>query len=180
MIKLFWKKLSDNAVIPTKTAENIGYDIYHTYEGTFHIGPHETKLVPTGLAVAIIDENIFGFMQPSKDFALIAKDRGSTGSIGLHTYCGVIDSGYRGEIFIALHNSNDVPVVFDPNVSKTKREYDDFGMLESIHYPFTKAIAQLILVESYHVESLEIEDEETWKSLCNTERGEGKLGSSNK
>lgn len=180
MIKLLWKKTRYNATIPTKTKENIGYDVYHTYEEPFAIQPHETVMLPTGLAVAIVDVNsINGYIQSSNDFALIAKDRGSTGSIGLHTYCGVIDAGYRGEIFIAIHNSNDVPVEFD-EVEKTKKEYDDFGNLQCIVYPLNKAIAQLILVESYHVESAEIDDEASWSALCNTERGTGALGSSGK
>lgn len=180
MIKLLWKKLQDNAIIPTKTIENIGYDIYHTYTEPFVIEPHETVMVPTGLAVAIVTSNTTdGQVEGTNNYALIAKDRGSTGSIGLHTYCGVIDAGYRGEIFIALHNSNDVPIDFC-DVQKSKKCYDDLGELECIAYPLTKAIAQLILVDSYNVESEEVKDDELWISLCNTKRGDGKLGSSQK
>ena len=170
-MKLFWKKISSEAVIPTKTNENIGYDIYGVYDGKaeLEIGPQETKMIPTGLAVAICNDD----GTPNFNYALIAKDRGSTGSVGLHTHCGVIDAGYRGEIFIAIHNSNDYPVYITDKLYKTYLKDD------ALFYPQTKAIAQLILVEDVKAASVEI-DEETFAALANTERGTGALGSSGK
>lgn len=81
----------------------------------------------------------------------IIKERGSTGSKGLAVRCGVIDSGYRGEWFIGI-----------VNVGK-----------ERVVYPKEKAIAQVVWVKA---EELEFEDGE----LGESERGEGKLGSSGK
>lgn len=170
-MKLFWKKLNSEAAIPTKTNENIGYDIYGIYgnQDELEIGPQETKMIPTGLAVAICNDD----GTPTFDYALIAKDRGSTGSVGLHTHCGVIDAGYRGEIFIAIHNSNDYPVYITNKLNKTYLADD------ALFYPQTKAIAQLILVEDIKAASVEV-DEETFAALANTERGTGALGSSGK
>lgn len=180
MYKILWKKLQDNAIIPSKTKENIGYDIYHTNTEDFEIAPHETVMVPTGLAAAIVEEEFYSVEPKSSNrFALIAKDRGSTGSIGLHTHCGVIDAGYRGEIFIALSNTNNAPIVFTSKVKKTQKICVGDELLK-ILYPIDKAIAQLIVVESYDFISEEITNDETWIRLCNTERGEGKLGSSQK
>ena len=171
MIKLLWMKLNSEAAIPTKTNENIGYDIYGIYEEgiDLEIPPHCTKMIPTGLAVAICYDD----GTPNFNYALIAKDRGSTGSIGLHTYCGVIDAGYRGEIFIAIHNSNEYPVYFTDKLNKA------YVTDDALFYPKTKAIAQLILVKDIKAESVEV-DEATFAALCNTKRGTGALGSSGK
>ena len=51
----------------------------------------------------------------------------------------------------------------------------------SIRYPFSKAIAQLILIPQPEVESSEVNQEE-WETLFahNSKRGLGKLGSSGK
>lgn len=170
-MKLFWKKLNSEAAIPTKTNENIGYDIYGVYNGgvDLEIPPHCTQMIPTGLAVAICNDD----GTPNFNYALIAKDRGSTGSVGLHTYCGVIDAGYRGEIFIAVHNSNEYPVYITDRLNKSY--VGDDGLF----YPKTKAIAQLILVEDIKAESVEV-DEATFAALANTKRGTGALGSSGK
>ncbi len=170
-MKLLWKKLNSEAVIPTKTDENIGYDIYGVYdEGIdLEIPPHCTQMISTGLAVAICNDD----GTPSFNYALIAKDRGSTGSVGLHTYCGVIDAGYRGEIFIAIHNSNEYPVCITDRLKKF------FVGDDTLFYPKTKAIAQLILVEDIKAESVEV-DEATFAALANTKRGTGALGSSGK
>ena len=175
-IILLWKKLKDNAIIPSKDEENIGYDIYAAESDSFWLLPHETKMISTGLAVAIIDADK---NEASNDYALIAKDRGSTGSIGLHTHCGVIDAGYRGEIFIALCNTGDYPILFTNDIKKVVKEYDDFGAIDYICYPLSKAITQVIVSKSYNFKSIEADDE-TWAAFSSTKRGDGKLGSSQK
>ena len=48
---------------------------------------------------------------PSKYYFQV-EERGSTGSKGIKKSAGVIDSGYRGEIFIAITNSTDNYLVF--------------------------------------------------------------------
>lgn len=171
MIKLLWKRLNSEATIPTKRDEDIGYDIYGVYkEGIdLEIPPHHTQMIPTGLVVAICNEdNTLNF-----NYGLIAKDRGSTGSVGLHTYCGVIDAGYRGEIFIAIHNSNEYPVYITDRLNKV------YVTDDALFYPKTKAITQLMVVENIKTKSIEV-DEATFAALANTERGTGKLGSSQK
>ena len=47
------------------------------------------------------------------------------------------------------------------------------------YYPVSKGIAQIIPIAQPVVESHEA-DEAEWAKLCNTERGEGKLGASGK
>ena len=192
---LYFAKVNPNAIIPTKEKENAGYDIYACFNKDFlAIPPHSTKLVPTGIASAISDKYYLG-----------VAERGSTGKIGMKYSAGVIDSGYRGEIFIGLSNINDVPIViskltreeleenygkigYGETIYMTEEEYEDLIYLEDyeehdnltcIIYPYSKAIAQLIVHEVHNeVEPKEISYEEL--QSIPSKRGTGSLGSSGK
>ena len=192
---LYFAKVNPNAIIPTKEKENAGYDIYACFNKDFLvIPPHSTKLVPTGIASAISDKYYLG-----------VAERGSTGKIGMKYSAGVIDSGYRGEIFIGLSNINDVPIViskltreeleendgkigYGETIYMTEEEYEDLIYLEDyeeynnltcIIYPYSKAIAQLIVHEVHNeVESKEVSYEEL--QSIPSKRGTGSLGSSGK
>ncbi len=98
-------KVKESAIIPTKEKENAGFDIYACWEGISKsdkiIRPHHTKLIPTGIACALPIEYYFQ-----------VEERGSTGSKGIKKGAGVVDSGYRGEIFIAITNANDRYLIF--------------------------------------------------------------------
>ena len=53
---LVFAKVRPDAIIPTKDTENAGYDIYANFEEDYLIiPPHETVLVPTGIASAMTD-----------------------------------------------------------------------------------------------------------------------------
>lgn len=191
---LYFAKVNPNAIIPTKEKENAGYDIYACFDKDFLvIPPHSTKLIPTGIASAISDKYYLG-----------VAERGSTGKIGMKYSAGVIDSGYRGEIFIGLSNINDVPIViskltreellekygkigYGGTIYMTEEEYDyliylkdeEYDNLECIIYPYSKAIAQLIVHEVHN----EVEPKEiSYKELQSipSKRGTGSLGSSGK
>jgi dUTP pyrophosphatase len=62
------------------------------------LGPGERALVPTGLAVAIPD-GYAGFVQPRSGLA-------ARHGITIVNTPGLIDSGYRGEVKIALLNTD--------------------------------------------------------------------------
>ena len=98
---LLFAKVRPDAIIPTKDNENAGYDIYANFEEDYLIiPPHKTVLVPTGIASAM-----------SEKYYLQVHERGSTGSKGIKYSAGVIDSSYRGEIFIALTNTNSIEAI---------------------------------------------------------------------
>ena len=113
-MKINWYKLNDKAKIPTKRDEDAGFDIY-TIEDNVLLMPGEKHLFSTGLAVAA-----------ESGYWLMAMDRGSTGSRGLHIHCGVIDNGYRGELFICLCNDNPYPVKFTSQILKPCHAQQDF------------------------------------------------------
>lgn len=98
-------KVKESAIIPTKERENAGFDIYACWEGVSKsdkiIRPHQTKLIPTGIACAL-----------PIDYYFQIEERGSTGSKGIKRSAGVVDSGFRGEVFVAISNINDRYLIF--------------------------------------------------------------------
>ena len=95
------KKLDERAIIPTYGTEfSAGADIYALLDEPVTIAPGETKLIHTGLAMAI-PEGLVGL-----NFARsgMATKRG----LAPANKVGVIDSDYRGELLVALYNQGDV------------------------------------------------------------------------
>lgn len=94
-IRIHIEKCRENAVVPTyANAGDAGMDVYAAEDTV--IKPGETKLVPTGLKVAIP----VGFeiqVRPRSGISLRTKLR-------LSNSPGTIDSGYRDEICIIMSN----------------------------------------------------------------------------
>lgn len=157
---IYFAKVRPDAKIPTKRVEDAGYDIYANFDDNYKIiMPHETKMIPTGIASACSD-----------DYCFILKERGSTGTKGMAQRCGVIDSGYRGEWFVPITNTTDKPIII------FKAGHKPTLFTEFIEYPYEKAICQAMLVPvpKTEVEVISFEDLKNIKS----ERSDGALGSS--
>ena len=93
------KKLSENATIPTYgTPYAAGADLYACIDAKIDIAPGETGMVGTGIAMEI----------PEGYVGLVFARSGLACKKGLApaNKVGVIDSDYRGEIKVALHNHN--------------------------------------------------------------------------
>ena len=91
------KRLDERAVLPTyATPHSAGADLYNMKGCEVQIKPHETVLIKTGLAVEI----------PEGYVGLIFARSGLATKRGLApaNKVGVIDSDYRGEIMVSLHN----------------------------------------------------------------------------
>lgn len=173
--KIKFAKVRPDAKIPSKRVEDMGFDIYACFDEDYIvIPPHETKLIPTGIASSCEPE--YGFL---------LRERGSTGSKGIALRCGVLDSGYRNEWFVCLMNSTDEYMFITKLDAKdTLLDYfgNKFGDLlnesDFTLYPYSKAIAQALVVP---VPAVEVE-ELTYDDLkaIPSERGLGCLGSSSK
>lgn len=167
-------KVRPDAIVPSKRPEDMGFDIYANFDEDYIvILPHETKLIPTGIASSCDPE--YGFL---------LRERGSTGSKGIALRCGVLDSGYRNEWFVGLMNSTD-EYMFVTKLSPEETLNDYFGKFAGIlnvddftFYPYSKAIAQALIipVPEVDVEELSYED----LQIIPSERGLGALGSSGK
>lgn len=97
MVKVNVKKLDDRAVLPTYGSEYAaGADLYAVLDEEVYILPGETKLIKTGLAMEI----------PEGYAGLIYARSGLASKRGLApaNKVGVVDSDYRGEVMVALHN----------------------------------------------------------------------------
>lgn len=91
------KKLREGAILPTfGSPESAGADLYACLEGPVEIAPGQTVFLPTGLAMAL----------PRGYVGLVYARSGLACKQGLApaNKVGVIDSDYRGEFLVALHN----------------------------------------------------------------------------
>lgn len=91
------KRLKGNAILPQYgSAAAAGADLHACLDGEITIAPGETAFVPTGLAMEI----------PYGYAGLIYARSGLACKNGLApaNKVGVIDSDYRGEFIVALHN----------------------------------------------------------------------------
>lgn len=158
--EVFFAKVSENAIIPTKREEDAGYDFYTPVEHLV-LKKGQTTLVPTGIASAL----------PKTHYLNTKHERGSTGKLGMNVLAGVVDSGYRGEIFIAI-----TPLDKDVILSNEVTEVTDKG--EYVMYPVSKAIAQatIDLVPNAVVKEISFDELQKIESL----RGDTKLGQSGK
>lgn len=161
--------VNTNATLPSKRDDDAGYDVYATFNEKWKlIEPHQTELIPTGLASAF-----------SNKYVAILKERGSTGSMGIGQRAGIIDSGYRGEWFVALTNHNDYPIAI------CKQEWADefeerYGHSDAVIYPYERAICQALFLPVPQLDMMRITREEYATVYSNTVRGAGALGSSGK
>ena len=101
-------KLNPNAHIPTYgSASAAGADLYACIEQTVCIQPGQTVLIPTGLSMEI-EEGFAGFIYARSG---LATKRG----LAPANKVGVIDSDYRGQVMVSLHNHTNTPQSVEPS-----------------------------------------------------------------
>ena len=131
-----------NAVVPTRAySGDAGLDLSACER--IELAPGERALVPTGLAVAIPD-GFAGFVQPRSGLA--AKH-----GISIVNTPGLVDSGYRGELQVALLNTD---------------------LRETFVVEPGMRIAQLVVLPVPNLDLVEVDE------LPESERGERGFGSS--
>lgn len=91
------KKLRENAILPTYgSAEAAGADLYACLDADIMIAPGESVFVPTGLSMEL-PKGFAGFIYARSGLAC---KRG----LAPANKVGVVDSDYRGEFIVVLHN----------------------------------------------------------------------------
>ncbi len=136
------KKLLPEAKMPTYASPGAaGADLYVLSDHAIRIGPRETAIVHTGLAAEI----------PAGYVGLICARSGLASKKGLApaNKVGVIDSDYRGELRVALHNHSKYECSIEPG----------------------ERVAQLVILPYAAAQFEEAE------SLPGTDRGAGGFGS---
>jgi len=139
------KKLNPKAILPTYgSAEAAGADLYACLDAPVCIEPGKTAFIPTGIAMEI-----------PKGYAGLAYARSGLAckrDLAPANKVGVIDSDYRGEFMIALHNHGS----------------------ESQMIGHGERIAQLVITPVFTPGFTEV------SQLSDTERGLGGFGSTGK
>ena len=100
------KRLNEKAILPKYGTEySAGADLYNLDIEDVEIAAHQTVLIHTGIAMEI----------PVGYVGLVFARSGIATKKGLApaNKVGVIDSDYRGEIRIPLHNHSSLPVTID-------------------------------------------------------------------
>ncbi len=101
-IQIQVKRLTETAKFPVRGSRfAAGYDLYADLKEPVLIPPHKTLMISTGIAAAI-PEGYFGAIFARSGLA--AKQ-----SLRPANCVGVVDSDYRGEWMVALHNDSDEP-----------------------------------------------------------------------
>ncbi len=91
------KKLREGAILPTYgSQEAAGADLYACLEGDVVIAPGTTAFIPTGLAMEL-PKGCAGLIYARSGLAC-KRDLAPANKVG------VVDSDYRGEFIVALHN----------------------------------------------------------------------------
>lgn len=97
-MKVKIKRLNDNAVIPQyATPGAAGFDLHASENRT--IFPGETALVPTGLSIEIPN----GYEMQVRPRSGVSLKTG----LRVANSPGTVDSDYRGEVCIIMHNTGD-------------------------------------------------------------------------
>ena len=136
------KKLHPNAVIPTYgSPEAAGADLYACLEENVTIPAGNTVFIPTGLALEV----------PAGCAGLIyaRSSMGTKRGLAPANKVGVIDSDYRGQGMVALHNHGQEDQLVQPG----------------------ERIAQLLITPVFTPGFREVDD------LSDTQRGSGGFGS---
>ena len=139
------KKLKENAIMPTYgSCEAAGADMYACLDAPVLIAPGNSVFVPTGLSMEI----------PQGYAGLIYARSGLACKRGLApaNKVGVVDSDYRGEFMIVLHNHSNEPQTIDHG----------------------ERIAQLVITPVFTPGFVEVDD------LSATQRAAGGFGSTGK
>ena len=137
-------KLNKNATIPTYGSEYAaGADLYACIDKPIVIKKSETVFVSTGLSMEI-PEGLVGLIYARSGL-------GSKKGLAPANKVGVIDSDYRGEIMVALHNHS-------------KEDYE---------LQVGERIAQMVFTPYYMATFKE-------EKLSSTKRGTGGFGSTGK
>lgn len=164
-IQIPFVKCHPNAKMPEYAhPDDSGMDVYAVDDYVIH--PGETKLIPTGIRVAVPN----GYeiqIRPKSGRALKTKMR-------IANSIGTVDAGFRGELQVIIEN-------IEPPIKDITYDFDDNGrpIITSILRGSDMTIgkgekfAQLVLMEVPKAVLFQVEN------LDDTERGNGGFGSTN-
>ena len=140
------KRLRPNALLPRRaTAGSAGYDLFACLEEALTIPAGQTRMVPTGIAIDVGSPELAAFIFARSGIAV-------KHGVAPANCVGVVDSDYRGEVMVGLHNHSSVDYTVRPE----------------------ERVAQLVLMP------VALPEVEECEALSDTNRGAGGFGSTGK
>ncbi|MDD4168943.1 MAG: dUTP diphosphatase [Desulfotomaculaceae bacterium] len=145
-VKRISKKIGSSIPFPNyATTGSAGVDLPACIDDPLVVSPGHRANIPTGMAIELPDRHVVGLIFPRSGLA-------SRHGITLANAVGVIDSDYKGEILVAIHNQSNRDYTISPG----------------------ERIAQLVFLPVYEAVFEEAEE------LAETSRGVGGFGSTGK
>ena len=140
------KRLRPAALLPKRaTTGSAGYDLFACLEEALVIPAGETRMVPTGIAIDVGSPELAAFIFARSGIAV-------KHGVAPANCVGVVDSDYRGEVMVGLHNHSSKDYTIQPE----------------------ERVAQLVLMPVALPQVQECEE------LSDTGRGAGGFGSTGK
>ena len=106
-VKILDKRIGQDIPLPHyATSGSAGMDLRACLKEPLRLGPGETYLVPTGIAIHIGDPNLAATILPRSGL-------GHRHGIVLGNLVGLIDSDYQGQLYVSCWNRSDKPFIID-------------------------------------------------------------------
>jgi len=132
-LKIIDRRLGNEFPLPHYATDGAaGMDMRACIDAALEIGPGETLLIPTGLAIHIQQPGLAAMLLPRSGL-------GHKHGIVLGNLVGLIDSDYQGQVFVSCWNRGNETFTIQPG----------------------ERIAQMVIVPVVHAEFEVVEDFET-------------------
>jgi len=89
------------------TDGSAGMDMRACLDGPLELGPGDTHLIPTGLAIHVADTGLAAVLLPRSGL-------GHKHGVVLGNLVGLIDSDYQGQVFVSCWNRGKNPFIVEP------------------------------------------------------------------
>jgi dUTP pyrophosphatase len=129
-LKILDRRLGNEFPLPHYATDGAaGMDMRACIDAALEIGPGETRLIPTGLAIHIEEPGLAAMLLPRSGL-------GHKHGIVLGNLVGLIDSDYQGQVFVSCWNRGNETFTIQPG----------------------ERIAQMVVVPVVHAEFEVVED----------------------
>lgn len=162
----------NGGVIPTKDEENAGRDCYARLEPVEREGKQVFEMYLPKMQLSKIPLGFASYLQ-KEDLLSLKWERSSVGKLGILVMSGLVDSTYQGEVILQV-----IPLLHNILITSEVNEVEYHAETDTILYPYSKAIAQAVILRQSDAKDMHISYEELLSMP--SKRGKGKEGSTGK